>query len=73
VKAGDVVGCPKGGPETAHQLVNTGSVPLLYLSMSSSLDHDVCDYPDSGKVGVWVDDYPYITRSNQPADYWDGE
>jgi uncharacterized cupin superfamily protein len=73
VNAGDVVGCPAGGPETAHQLINTGSEPLHYLSISSMLDPDICEYPDSNKVGVWGGKYVYITRSNQPADYWDGE
>jgi uncharacterized cupin superfamily protein len=73
VKAGDLVGCPAGGPETAHQLINTGAEPLHYLSMSSELDPEVCEYPDSKKVGVWAGDYGYMTRGNQPVAYWDGE
>jgi uncharacterized cupin superfamily protein len=27
-KAGDVLGAPTGGPDTAHQILNTGSVTL---------------------------------------------
>ena len=27
VKPGDVLGAPAGGPETAHHLINTGTVP----------------------------------------------
>ena len=73
VQAGDLIGCPAGGPETAHQLINTGSEPLLYLAMSSELDPEICEYPDSNKVGVWAGDHAYMTRSNQPVDYWDGE
>jgi uncharacterized cupin superfamily protein len=73
VKPGDVIGCPKGGPETAHQLWNTGSEPLHYLSLASNLDPDICEYPDSNKVGVWVGQFSYLTRSNSPVDYWDGE
>jgi uncharacterized cupin superfamily protein len=73
VKAGDVIGCPIGGPETAHQLINTGAEPLHYLSIDSNLDPEVCEYPDSQKVGVWVDKFSYLTRSNSPVDYWDGE
>jgi uncharacterized cupin superfamily protein len=73
VKPGDVIGCPKGGPETAHQLVNTGSEPLHYLSIDSNLDPEICEYPDSKKVGVWVDKFEYLTRSDSPVDYWDGE
>ena len=28
VRAGDIIGCPPGGPDTAHQLVNTGAAEL---------------------------------------------
>jgi uncharacterized cupin superfamily protein len=73
VKPGDVIGCPIGGPETAHQLINTGSEPLHYLSIASNLDPDVCEYPDSQKLGVWAGEFAYITRGNSPVDYWDGE
>ena len=73
VQAGDLIGCPAGGPETAHQLINTGTEPLLYLAMSSELDPEICEYPDSNKVGLWAGDHAYMTRSNQPVDYWDGE
>ena len=73
VKAGDVIGCPIGDAETAHQLINNGTEPLHYLSMSSNLDPEVCEYPDSGKLGVWAGGLAYITRSDSPVDYWDGE
>ena len=52
VKAGDVLGAPAGGPESAHKLTNTGSEVLKYLSISSKSDLDVCEYPDSGKFMV---------------------
>ena len=32
VKAGDVLGAPAGGSETAHQIINTGTVPLRYFA-----------------------------------------
>lgn len=73
VKPGDVIGCPIGGPETAHQLINSGAEPLHYLSIASNLDPEVCEYPDSNKVGVWAGEFAYITRGNHPVDYWDGE
>src|SRR6476646_7754263 len=31
VRAGDTIACPPGGPETSHQLVNTGDGELKYL------------------------------------------
>jgi uncharacterized cupin superfamily protein len=77
VKEGDVVGCPAGGPETAHQLINTGTEPLRYLSMSSNLDPEVCEYPDSDKIGVWAGEgegaLMHLTRRGAKVDYWDGE
>lgn len=48
----DVIACPTGGAEVAHQIVNTGTVPLRYLALSMNSAVDVCEYPDSGKVGV---------------------
>ena len=77
VKAGDVIGCPLGGPDTAHQLVNTGTEPLRYLSMSSNNDPEVCEYPDSDKIGVWAGEgegaLMHLTRRGAKVDYWDGE
>ena len=77
VKAGDIVGCPLGGPESAHQLINTGSEPLRYLSMSSNHGPEVCEYPDSDKIGVWAGEgegaLMHLTRRGAKVDYWDGE
>jgi uncharacterized cupin superfamily protein len=41
-----------GGPERAHQLINTGLEDLVYLAISTNVVADVCGYPDSGKTGV---------------------
>jgi uncharacterized cupin superfamily protein len=74
VRAGDLVGCPAGGPETAHQLVNTGDAELRYLAISSERDPEICQYPDSGKVGVYHgDDWYHMARDTEPLDYWQGE
>jgi uncharacterized cupin superfamily protein len=78
VAAGDVIGCPRGGPATAHQLINTGHEPLRYLAISSELDPEICEYPDSGKIGVWSTEAGgpglyHMTRSDAAVNYWDGE
>ena len=78
---GHRIGCPVGGPETAHQLLNTGDEPLRYLAISSAFDPDICEYPDSGKVGAYCDGTDgnpksglmHLTRHADHKDYWDGE
>lgn len=78
VKAGDVLGAPAGGQETAHQLINTGSGRLVYLGISANADSEVVEYPDSGKF--LVSSRPpggnrlrFVGRSASAVDYWDGE
>lgn len=82
IKAGDVLGAPAGGHETAHQIINTGSGPLRYYGISTMSIADVCEYPDSGKFGVFSRSTrnPYdkstvrhLDRLGNGLDYWDGE
>jgi uncharacterized cupin superfamily protein len=76
-REGDLIGCPTGGPETAHQLINTGNVPLRYLAMSTMIDPDICEYPDSGKVGAYAGDgdgeLMHLSQYGSAIDYWKGE
>ena len=82
VRHGDIIACPPGGPETAHQLRNTGPRPLKVLSVSTFEPVDVIDYPDSNKTAYGVmtagpDGKPQLKRGitlndDQPG-YWDGE
>jgi hypothetical protein len=51
----DVVTCPTGGAEVAHQIINTGAVEMRYLAVSRPAALDVCEYPDSGKLLVVSD------------------
>lgn len=83
VRAGDVIACPPGGPETAHQLSNTGTAELKVLAVSTTESPEICDYPDSGKFGVLAffdagpDGKPqlfaHVGRSTDARDYWEGE
>lgn len=78
VKEGDLIGCPAGGVDSAHQLINTGREPLRYLAISSQDDPEICEYPDSGKVGVYAGDddktgLMHLTRYADQVDYWHGE
>ena len=54
IRKHDVIACPTGGPEVAHQIVNTGSADMRYLSLSNNEALEVCEYPDSNKVGVFA-------------------
>jgi uncharacterized cupin superfamily protein len=82
VRAGDIIACPPGGPETAHQLVNTGDSELKYLAVSTALSPEVCQYPDSdkfavsvyeesGKPGDWR--FRHVGREQDAHGYWEGE
>jgi uncharacterized cupin superfamily protein len=74
IRAGDVICCPTGGPETAHQIVNDSDGELAYLSVSTMMPAEVCEYPDSGKVGAFGSGMrPHMTRVGDTVDYWAGE
>ena len=83
VAAGDVVVCPAGGAETAHQLQTLGDEPLRYVAVSSMCEPDVLEYPDSGKIGIFAGAAPggdkskrriaLSVRTENAVDYWDGE
>lgn len=74
----DVVACPAGGPEVAHQIINTGTVTLRYLAVSNRVPLDACEYPDSQKVMV-VGGAPgtrglrKMFRAETTVDYYDRE
>ncbi len=77
IRAGDVIACPPGGPNSAHQLVNTGSDELRFLAVSTMAFPEICEYPDSGKLnaitGSGPDDFRHLARHGESLDYWDGE
>jgi uncharacterized cupin superfamily protein len=83
VGPGDLIACPPGGPDVAHQLVNTGTGELRYLAISTTIDTDVVQYPDSGKFGAVGGRLPGKPFTEAPfsgvfidgarVDYWHGE
>lgn len=72
---GDYVSFPPGGP--AHQLVNDGTEPLVYLAMSAVTGVDVVEYPDSNKIssslGTGASRKRFVFRKDTQVDYFDGE
>lgn len=72
VRAGDVIFIPPG-PEYPHHLINTGSAPMKYLSISTQERPEVCYYPDSDKLGAFAPGHRMLQRRADALDYWDGE
>jgi uncharacterized cupin superfamily protein len=72
LRAGDVVFIPPG-PEYPHHILNTGDVPLKYLSISTQERPEVCEYPDSDKIAVLGRGPAGTHRRADGRDYWDGE
>lgn len=70
IRAGDVICCPTGGPETAHQIVNDSDAELAYLSISTMCPVEVCEYPDSKKIGASAPGLRHMTRADHGVDYW---
>jgi len=82
IQAGDVCGAPRGGTETAHQIINSGAEPLAYLAVSTLQDPDICEYPDSRKFAAFAKGqgrdfasayFRYVGREDTALDYFDGE
>src|SRR5512142_2966605 len=77
IRAGDVICCPTGGPDTAHQIVNDSAAELAYLSVSTMMPAEVCEYPDSGKIGAYGGTgdgrVRHMTSADSAVDYWKDE
>jgi uncharacterized cupin superfamily protein len=83
IRPGDVIACPAGGPETAHQIVNVGDEELRYLAISTKISPEVAEYPDTGRFGVLAERASdsegksrmlmFIGREGEGLDYWEGE
>lgn len=74
----DVIACPTGGPEVAHQIINTGTTEMRYLSLSTRVDIEVCEYPDSQKILVAAGPHGErglrkVMRAENTVDYYDRE
>jgi uncharacterized cupin superfamily protein len=77
VRAGDFICCPTGGADTAHQLVNDSDAELAYISVSTMMPAEVCEYPDSKKIGAYGGLSPsrvkHMTMAGAAVDYWKDE
>ena len=81
VGPGDYIALPPG--RTAHQLLNSGEEPLEYLCLSTMIQPEVVEYPDSGKVGAIAGAPPGgkktgrgvrgFYKTDSAVDYYEGE
>ncbi|MGI2258323.1 cupin domain-containing protein [Shewanella sp. GXUN23E] len=74
----DIIACPPGGAEVAHQIINSGSEDLIYLCLSTNEPIDICGYPDSGKVLAMTGEqgnrtFRHMSRIRDEVDYYEGE
>jgi len=81
IKTGDIIACVHGGPETAHQIINTGTEELRFLAVSTKISPEICDYPRTGSFAVLAQ-YPdaaapavymFKGKKENSDDYWEGE
>jgi uncharacterized cupin superfamily protein len=83
IRAGDIVACPPGGPETAHHILNTSQADLKFLAVSTRLSPEICEYPDTGRFGLLAElpsaadgkprELRFIGRVGESLEYWQGE
>jgi uncharacterized cupin superfamily protein len=79
IKPWDCLGAPAAGE--AHQIINTGDVPLRYLGVSNNTNADVTEYPDSGRIRIDLGATGYHRENATfgaggrltPLGYWEGE
>jgi uncharacterized cupin superfamily protein len=77
LREGDVVFIPPG-PDHPHQIINTSSAPLKYLSISTQESPEIVEYPDSGKFLAEAEApegaaFDFIHKLGPSLDYWEGE
>jgi uncharacterized cupin superfamily protein len=78
IRQHDVIACPTGGREVAHQIVNTGTTTMRYLAISNAVEVEACEYPDSGKILIsdgsrGTRGLRKMFRAEQTVDYYDRE
>ena len=78
IRPHDVIACPPGGPDVAHQIINTGSTMMRYLALSTLVEIEACEYPDSQKVLVVAGPrgdrrLRKMVRAENTVDYYDRE
>ncbi len=72
LRAGDVVCFPRG-PQGAHQVRNDEREPARFLVLSTVIQPEILEYPDSGKIGVRAPGISFNVAREPELGYWEGE
>jgi uncharacterized cupin superfamily protein len=73
LREGDMVAFPRG-EGGLHQVTNRTDAPIRVLMLSSMIDSDVLEYPDSGKISAVANGQRLFRTLRGPdAEYWEGE
>ncbi len=77
IKKHDIISCPPGGREVAHQIINNSNTDLRYLCLSTNEPYEICEYPDSNKILSYdhsgKENWGYIGKMVEKVDYYDDE
>ncbi len=78
IRKHDVIACLPGGPDVAHQIINTGTTTMRYLALSTLVDVETCEYPDSQEILVAAGQrgersLRKMFRAENTVDYYDRE
>lgn len=60
------------GPAGAHQVINTSDDEARILMLSTMVEPEIAEYPDTGKVGVFAGRAPGSAREASLWKYLDG-
>jgi uncharacterized cupin superfamily protein len=74
LKEGDTV-CFRRGKEGAHQIINRTESPVRVLMLSSMIEPEILEYPDTGKIIAESIRGERIIRARPgpEMEYWEGE
>jgi uncharacterized cupin superfamily protein len=65
---GEVLPLPHG-PDSARAITNETEEVARVLIVSTNADPDVAEYPDTGKVGIWIDGQGRFFRLADAVDH----
>lgn len=65
---GDVLPLPRG-PQGDRTITNDTGEVVRVLMISTNIDPEVAEYPDSGKVGIWIGDQRRFFRVTDAGEH----